>query len=284
MAIFTNQATLSYQNVTTSSNVVTGEILDALSVTKSAVTDRYVPGGDVTWAVSIRGTGPATLTGLVLTDDLGAFPFGTGELVPFRYREGSLVAFVNGAPVPAPTVTSTQPLTVTGITVPAGGNVILLYETVATEFAPRGINGEVTNTVTVSGGGIQTPVSATATVSPVAAPSLSITKAVAPTVVTENGVITYTFVIQNLGNTEAVATDNVTVTDTFLPVLSGISVALNGQALTDGVGYTYNETSGAFSTVPGVITVPAASFTRNPESGVVEVTPGTVTLTVSGTV
>ena len=37
MPTFTNQATLSYNNITTNSNVVTGQLLEVLSVTKTAV-------------------------------------------------------------------------------------------------------------------------------------------------------------------------------------------------------------------------------------------------------
>ena len=41
MASFNNFATLSYNGGTTNSNTVTGEILDILSATKSAVMDDY---------------------------------------------------------------------------------------------------------------------------------------------------------------------------------------------------------------------------------------------------
>jgi hypothetical protein len=47
MATFTNQATLTYNDTTTSSNIVTGEILEVLSATKTAVVDRYDPNGTV---------------------------------------------------------------------------------------------------------------------------------------------------------------------------------------------------------------------------------------------
>ena len=37
MATFTNQATLSYNNTTTTSNIVTGEIVEVLSATKKHI-------------------------------------------------------------------------------------------------------------------------------------------------------------------------------------------------------------------------------------------------------
>lgn len=113
---------------------------------------------------------------------------------------------------------------------------------------------------------------------------LDITKSISPVPVAENGVVTYTFVIRNSGNTPADATANVTLTDTFLPILSDLTVLLNGVALAEGTGYTYAITEGNFATVPGVITVPAATYTQDPVSGVWSVSPGTATLTVTGTV
>ena len=41
MATFTNQATLSYNNVTTNSNITTGQLLEVLSVTKTPLSDTY---------------------------------------------------------------------------------------------------------------------------------------------------------------------------------------------------------------------------------------------------
>ena len=59
MAIFTNQATLSYNNTTTTSNIVTGEIIEVLSAAKNAVDDEYRFGDTVTYVVSIVNTGTA---------------------------------------------------------------------------------------------------------------------------------------------------------------------------------------------------------------------------------
>ena len=94
----------------------------------------------------------------------------------------------------------------------------------------------------------------------------------------------YTFVIQNSGNTPVVATDDVIVTDTFNPILSAISVSYNGDAWTEGVNYTYSEITGDFSTLPGQITVPAATYVQDEISGIITVTPGVTVITVSGTV
>ncbi|MBR7166040.1 MAG: hypothetical protein IKD18_07160 [Clostridia bacterium] len=284
MAIFTNQATLTYNNVTTNSNVATGELLEVLSATKTAVTPSYSTGEDVTYVISILNSGTNPITGVTVTDDLGAYTLGTQTLTPLTYREGSAALFIGGILQPAPTVAAGPPLAFSGITIPAGGNALLLYEAVANEFAPPDIGGSIVNTATVTGTGITQEVTATTTVLPSQAARLSITKTISPSVVSENSRVTYTFLIQNFGSSPVDATGNAVVTDTFNPILQDLTVTLNGDSLTEGTGYSYNEANGLFATTAGIITVPAATFNQNPESGVWETTPGTAVLTVTGTI
>ena len=284
MATFTNQAFLSYRNSVTPSNVVTGEIREVLTAAKTAVTETYTAGDSITFVISLVNAGGSALTGLTVTDDLGAYPFGTGTVVPLDYTDGSVRYFVNGVLQVAPAVSSVSPLTVTGLSLPAGGNGLLIYETTATAFAPLGTDGTVTNTATITGAGVPTPITVTETVTAEDAAFLTITKAISPVSVTDNEPLTYTFVIQNFGNTATVATDDVTVTDSFDPILNPITVTLDGVTLVEGTDYTYDETTGAFATVPGRITIPAATYTQDPATGEWMVEPGSVTLTVIGTV
>ena len=283
MATFFNQATLSYSGGTVNSNITTGEILEVLSATKTAVYDRYSPGSDVTYAVNIVNSGTIAFTGLTINDDLGAYTFGTSTLQPLDYIVGSVRYFIDGVLQPAPAVTVGPPLVISGINVPAGGTTTILYAARANNFAPLNVEGTIVNTVTISGGGI-TPLTATETVSAEAEPRLTITKSVSPTTVTENSQLTYTFVIQNTGNVPADATDAVVVTDTFDPILSNLTVTYNGAVWISPANYTYNEATGQFATVPGNITVPAATYTQDPTTGVWIVDPGVAVITVTGTI
>jgi len=284
MATFQNRATLIYSGGTTDSNTVTGEITEVLSITKTALDESYTAGDKITYIVSLVNTGATAISGLTVTDDLGAYAIGEATAVPLSYETGTLRYFANGVLQPTPTVTAEAPLTVTGITVPAGGNGVLIYETRASAAAPLESGGTVTNTATASGGGISTPVTASETVTVEDAADLSITKALNPAVVPENGQLTYTFVISNSGNTDATAADSIVLTDNFDPILENITVTLDGVTLTEGVDYTYNEATGEFATVAGRITVPAATFAQDPVTGAYTVTPGTATVTVTGTV
>lgn len=284
MATFFNQATLSYNGNTVNSNIVSGEILEVVSATKTALSDDYAPGEAVSYAVNITNTGTLPYTDLTVTDDLGAYSFNDTTLVPLTYIEGSIRLFINGVLQTAPAVEAGPPLTVSGITIPADSNATLIYSARVNEFAPAGADGVITNTATVTGGGLSTDITAQATVSAAQGPQLSISKALTPTTVVDNGEITYTFVILNTGNEAAIATDNLSITDTFKPILDITAVNFNGTAWTEGTNYTYDETTGLFTTLPGQITVPAATYAQDPTTGAYIINPGTVTLTVTGTV
>ena len=284
MAIFTNQATLSYNNTTTTSNIVTGEIIEVLSAAKNAVDDEYRFGDTVTYVVSIVNTGIAAFNNLTITDDLGAYTASGVTRTPLTYVDDSLAYYANGVLQTGATAVAGPPLVISGINVPAGGNAIIIYNARVNEFAPAGADGVITNTATVTGGGLSTDITAQATVSAAQGPQLSISKALTPTTVVDNGEITYTFVILNTGNEAALATDNLSITDTFEPILDITAVNFNGTAWTEGTNYTYDETTGLFTTLPGQITVPAATYTQDPTTGAYIINPGTVTLTVTGTV
>ena len=284
MATFTNQAMLSYNNTTTTSNIVTGEILEVLSAAKNALGTEYRYDDTVTYAVSITNTGTTAFTNLTITDELGTYPVGTSTRTPLTYVEGSLAYYVNGILQAGATATAGPPLTITGINVPAGGNAIVLYEARVNEFAPLASGSTITNNATISGAGLSTPITVSDTVTVANAAQLSITKGITPAVVAENGQLTYTFTIQNTGNTAAVATDDVTVTDLFNPILENITVTLNGTVLAETTQYVYDDATGLFQTVPSVITVPAATYTQDSVTGQWTIVPGVAVLTVTGTV
>ena len=288
MAVFTNQATLSYNNITTTSNVTVGEIVQAISATKTATPDTYGPGDTVvTFVVTLINSGTEDVNGLTITDDLGAYtpsPEKATELVPLTYTEGSLLYYVNGVLQPTPTVTATSPLTITGINVPAGGNATIVYQTVTNDYAQKTTGSTITSTTTVSGTELFTPVEVEETINVNGDAMLTITKSLSPTSVVENGTVTYTFVIENYGNTEVTATDNAIVSDTFTPALGGLTATFNGTPWVVGNQYTYDAATGAFATVAGQITVPAATVVQDETTGAVTVIPGTATLVVTGTV
>ena len=124
MASFTNVATLSYGGNQVSSNVVTGEIREVLTVSKTAVPAAYAVGDTITYVIYLINSGTAALTGLTVTDDLGGYTFGAGTVYPLCYTDGTVRYFANGVLQAAPDVTAGPPLRFTGITVPAGGSSI----------------------------------------------------------------------------------------------------------------------------------------------------------------
>lgn len=283
MAQFTNQARLAYNNSVTNSNVAVGEIREVLSAAKTAVREEYGQNDRVTYIVSIVNSGTAALSGISVTDNLGAYTVGAQQVTPLTYSAGTIRYYSDGVLQNAPAVTAGPPLVISNLTVPAGGNVLLIYEAQVNQFAPLGANATITNQAVVSGTGV-TPVTVTETVTAESEPILSITKSVSPVPVTENGTLTYTFLIQNTGNAAADAAAAAVITDTFNPVLTNLSVTFNGAAWSEGTNYTYSEMTGIFTTVSGQVTVPAATYTQDPATGVFSINPGVSTLIISGTV
>ncbi len=284
MATFTNRASLTFNSTTINSNIAVGEIVEVLTATKTAVVDTYGRNDSLSYVISLVNSGESAIGPLTVTDNLGAYAVGEQSYVPLDYIDGSVLFFVDGVEQPAPAVAATNPLTFTGITLPAGSNAQIIYSARTNDFAPLGVDDTITNSVSVSGGGLSTPVTAEETVTAAAEPDLSINKSISPVPVADNGRLTYTFTIQNSGNTAATAADDIVLNDLFNPILSNLVVTYNGVTWTEGVNYIYDEATGLFTTVGGQITVDAATFTTDPDTGAVIVTPGVSVLTVTGTV
>ncbi len=284
MATFTNQATLAYNDIVTNSNIVEGEIRSALRATKTAITPSYATDDIITYAVSIINAGTAPLTGLTVSDDLGAYPFGQFALVPLTYVEDTVKYYVNGVLQATPDVTEDPPLKFSGISVPACGNAMILYSVRANAYAPLGTGGSVVNTVTIFGGNLSTPIVTSETIDADTGVSLSITKAIDPSSVAENQPLTVTLTVYNTGGAPAVETDDAVITDTFSPPIAITSVTYNGAAWTSPQNYTYNPATGEFATIRGQVTVPAATYTQDTDTGAWNTTPGIGTLVITGTV
>ncbi len=281
MPTFQNRAALTLGGNVINSNVVQGEVTDVLRLTKTAIDGSYGPGDTVTYAVSVINTGAAAYTGLTLTDNLGAYEFNGQTLTPLDYVADSLHVYSNGVLVsPAPAVT--DPFTVTGLNVPAGGNLLIVYSADVNRFASPAADGSIVNTATVNGAALGAPLTADGTVNASTDPNLTISKAICPSVITENGNITYTFVVQNTGNTPVEADAAAVITDTFETTMTGMQVTFNGQPWTENTDYTYNNGTGLFTTV-SPITVPAATVTQDPTTGEYSLQPGVSELVISAT-
>lgn len=284
MAVFSNQATITYNGNTANSNIAYGEILDALAVSKTPIESGYTPGETVTYVVNLTNTGTTPLTGVTLTDNLGGYDFAGTTVYPLSYNANSIKYFVNGVLQSTPTVAQGPPMSITGLSIPAKGNAVLVYQATVTSFAPSTLGSTIVNTVTATGTGINTPVTASSTVAVNSNASITVNKSISPTQVTDNQQVTYTFIIQNSGNTALEATGDTVITDTFNPILSNISAVFNSTPLGVNTDYTYDTSTGLFQTLAGRITVPAATVTQNPTTGEYTVTPGVSTLVITGTI
>lgn len=156
----------------------------------------------MTYIISIVNSGQTAFTGATLEDDLGEYDFGERELTPLTYIPGTIKYYIDGVLQPTPVVTAGPPLTVSGLTIPALGNAIVVYEAELNSYAPLGVEATITNTAVITAN-VVTPITVREIINAEEQSLLTITKSVSPVPVTENGTLTYTFVIQNLGNTAA---------------------------------------------------------------------------------
>lgn len=259
-----------------------------LAASKTALSDTYASGDRITYIFSIVNSGTTAFSDLTVTDNLGAYSFTTDTpetitLYPLTYIPNSMQLLINGTLQPAPTVTAADGITITGVSIPSGGNAAFIYQADINDYAPLAAAGNVINTVRVTGAQLAAPLTATHTISTATVPKLSIVKGICPAQIAENGRITYTFSIQNYGNTATTDDDLVQIRDTFTPILSDISVTYNGTVLPTS-NYSYDQVTGVFSTNAGVINIPAATYVQSQTTGAYTLTPGTATVTVTGNI
>lgn len=281
MAIIKNQAQLSYNNQITNSNLAFGRVLDSLTITKTAVNKHYAVGNSTVYIITLVNNEDTALWGLTLQDNLGEYKYAYKTLYPLTYTKKTLRYYVNGELQATPTVTKTQPLEITGIKIPANSYVTLIYEAVSNKFAPQAQNSKIVNTATLTITGKQSKtITAKETICVESEPRLTIYKTISPVPVTETGTLTYTFLIQNSGNTAAGKDANIVISDTFNPELDDLKVFFNGSELINNTDYTY--VNGLFTTTTDKLNVPKATYIQDKASGAWVTNPGTSTLTIQG--
>lgn len=282
MAKFTNQAQLSYRDRMITSNIAVGEITEDLAISKTAVSDTYGPSTDrVTYVVSVNNNSTTQeFTNLTVTDDMGETEIDGTVIYPLKYIDGSIKYYIDGVlQTNIPTVTAGPPLTISGVTIEPNSNVLLVYDSQITEYAPLGTDAEIKNTVRID----QTnfvAVSAEETIYSADEADLSISKSISPIPVPDSGTLTYTFLIENRGNSEITADDNVQVLDLLNPPLRNLKVNLDGVEWTEGNQFTYEDNS--FTTTKGAITVPAATYRQDPDTGIWTIEPAIRKLVLTG--
>lgn len=284
MANFFNQASLLYNNKVTLSNPITGTITETVTADKNANPETYTLNGEIVYVISLANSGSSPATGITVTDDLGSYTpsEGTSPVVPLTYIDGSAMLYVD-AVLQSPTVSEGPPLMISGINIPAGKSAVLIYRARTNEYAPLDTDGSIENTAVISGAGCN-DISVSKTVTPSTVPNLEIEKILSPSVVEENGQVTYTFIIKNYGNTAVVTDGSAVFKDTFDPPLSNLTASFNGKPWAETTNYTYDQGTGAFESAANQIEVPVADIRQNQTTGVVTVEPGTSTLVITGNI
>ena len=284
--IITNQASVAYRynNRTASavSNIATAVLNEPLSVEKVSLESVYREGDDITYVVTVTNGGTSTLTGISVTDDLGTYTIGGGTATPLTYV-GPAIYFVDGvyAGNLTPTV-GADGISFAIATLGTDSTVQIIYKAVANDTAPLVQGSQITNTVTTTATGSNTPVSDSNTVTVDSYADVTITKTMSPSGVVDGDALTYTFVVSNFGNAEAT---EIVLTDAFDPAPESITVQLNGT-IVPATDYTYENGVLTLPISPAstVLTLPPATITQDTTTGVVSIEPSTLTVTVTGVI
>lgn len=284
--IITNQASVAYRynNRTASavSNIATAVLNEPLSVEKVSLESVYREGEDITYVVTVTNSGTSALTGISVTDDLGTYTIGSGTATPLTYV-GPAIYFVDGvyAGNLTPTV-GADGISFAIATLGTDSTVQIIYKAVANDTAPLVQGSQITNTVTTTATGSNTPVSDSNTVTVDSYADVTITKTMSPSGVVDGDALTYTFVVSNFGNAEAT---EIVLTDAFDPAPESITVQLNGT-IVPATDYTYENGVLTLPISPAstVLTLPPATITQDTTTGVVSIEPSTLTVTVTGVI
>lgn len=276
--ILENQANISYlyDGITdaqgATSNVATTTLADACSVavTKTPLLPSYRNGDNVSYVIRIENTGSAALANVTVTDDLA-----NGALV---YIPDSLQVYVDSNLVAvAPTATGTSLVFTLPVNIQPSEVVLAVYTARVNSAA-----GTVTNTATVAGTGLNPAACtvlevATAVITEASFADLTIFKESSADTVNSGDSLTYTFTIQNRGNTEAT---NVVLTDDLPDEFTITRVAVT----TDGVTTIYTADDYTVDTITNTITLPNATGIQITVPAATAQGSGITTVEITGTV
>jgi len=139
MAVFSNKANLKYNGKSIDSNTVYGNMPSSALLTKHHVESDYASGSTITYIINIVNISDAALTDISLV---------------------TIMFYLDGIMQPAPPLSSDGELTVNNLTIPSGSVATIIYQTTVAVLTPVSI----TNTVTLSGDGLPSEISASDTI------------------------------------------------------------------------------------------------------------------------
>ena len=284
--IITNQASIAYkynnQSAVAVSNIASAVLNETLGVEKVSLESVYSLGDEITYVITITNSGNTALTGVSVSDDLGTYAVGGATATPLVYT-GPAIVFVDGVYTGniTPTVEA-DGVTFNLISLSVGSVTQIIYKATVNNFAPLNTGSQITNTVTVTGAGINAPVSDSNTIIVGEYADVTITKSMTPSDIVDGDVLTYTFVINNYGNTEAT---DIVLTDSFDPAPDNITVQVNGVVI-PATDYEYVNGVLTLPTAPGTteLGLPPATITQDLATGEVTIVPSSLTVTVTGTI
>lgn len=286
--IITNQAMLNYRYGTarssTVSNVVRAVLNGPLSISKTAMSESYRIGQNITFMITVTNNRTAEAENISVADTLGTFEIDGINVTPLTYI-GPARLFINGgAETNITPIIGADNIVFSIPSIPAGGNARIIYVVRVNNFAEQEADSTITNTATADfdcGCPCTEAVSDSSTITAEEYADVRIVKSICPNPVVCGDDVAFSFELYNYGN---MAATEVVLTDRFDPALSDIQVFVDGVLIPSEY---YNYINGVLR-LPALdsefgITIPAATFERD-ESGNITVIPGNIRIVVRGVI
>lgn len=267
-----------------SSNVAVTTLQDLLTVSKTSLGDSYSQNSEITFIISINNNNNSVIKNIKIEDDMGTYCLGQdicdASFTPLTYI-GPSILYIGGvfSANIEPKISSGKILFEIS-NIPARSNALIIYKTVANNFAQLVSGSKIISTVSISSDEISKTITDSSTLNIKDEADIRIIKNMNPNPILTGEKITYNFSLYNYGNTEAT---NVTLNDTFSPAPNTVNVYLNSQELTTSDFSYANSTL----TIPSYnsnisISIPAANFIQDNITGLISIEPGITSIMVTG--
>lgn len=283
MGKFVNQTQLTFGNNIIKSNIVEGEILEALIGNKVTLTDQYLFDSVITYFINLTNNSERDISSINIEDNLATYTINNNEYTPLDYIDGSSKLFINGKEEQnLDIVKNKHNVIFKNITLKKNQTITLVYQGKINSYAPLGENNIIINKAKINYPNMTDSLVLESQLCYSNKANIKLEKSIDKTVYKIGEKIKHVIKILNYGINDLSLINNLTIKETFSPIIKNIEVTYNGVKWTNGVNYSYNSTSGNFITLSNQIALFKAKITKNENTNQYNLIPSFATLIIEG--
>lgn len=285
MGKFVNQTQLTFGNNIIKSNIVEGEILEALIGNKVTLTDQYLFDSVITYFINLTNNSEKDISSINIEDNLATYTINKNEYTPLDYIDGSSKLFIDGKEEQKIDIIKNKHNVIfKNITLKKNQTITLVYQGKINSYAPLGENNSIINKAKITYPNMTDSLVLESQLCYSNKANVKLEKSIDKTVYKSGEKIKHVIKILNYGINDLSLINNLTIKETFSPILKNIEVTYNGVKWTNGVNYSYNSASGNFITLSNQIALFKAKITKNENTNEYNLIPSFATLIIEGTI